>query len=377
MTSCQHLYHLPLLSTIELTYVRRCSSRNNLYPIGKKERTVIIFGQPGSGKTTLLYLLQSGEVVTTIPSFGFNIETIQAPTTSEQPLTLTGWDIGFGCQPIDRAITGQRDALMWRIDVSETDNVWFAESATVLAQALDALDSECQLKEVKKDFPILVLANKQDCPNVLPFYRIHDRFGAILSGRSSCIFVTSLTTRMDKSGLPEAFEWLRCALENASVGMVTPAAKSIPRPLPNLREASLLKKKIESWSLTRLTRPGEDTIFEGIEKYINESPQARARAYHVTMTYFWTQIVHLGIRNILPWTDLKTTETTLSSNISGMESPDQFALFLVLNPYVADENLWADYYSKEVMMSPAAKEGMVLPDKKPLPNLVTRDGISS
>lgn len=118
-------------------------------------------------------------------------------------------------------------------------------------------------------------------------------------------------------------------------------------------------------------------IFKGIEKYINESPQARARAFHVTMTYFWIQIVHLGIRNIQPSTELKVTETTLPSDISGMASPDQFTLFLALNPYVADGNLWADYYSKEVMMSPAAKGGMVLPDRKPLPNLVVRDAITS
>ncbi|KAG6863885.1 hypothetical protein C0993_010046, partial [Termitomyces sp. T159_Od127] len=121
----------------------------------------------------------------------------------------------------------------------------------------------------------------------------------------------------------------------------------------------------------------KDMIFVGIEKYINESSQTSTRAFHVTMTYFWIQIVHLGIRNMLPSTDLKTTETTFSSSISGMASPDQFTLFLVLNPYVSDGNLWADYYSKEVMMSPTAKRGMVLPDKKPLPNLVVRDAIAS
>lgn len=39
-------------------------------------------------------------------------------------------------------------------------------------------------------------------------------------------------------------------------------------------------------------------------------------------------------------------------------------------------NLWADYYSKDVMMSVEAKQGPVLPDVKPLPNLIVRDAIS-
>jgi hypothetical protein len=89
------------------------------------------------------------------------------------------------------------------------------------------------------------------------------------------------------------------------------------------------------------------------------------------MTYFWVQIVHLGMHNIAASTH---------SNASGSPqaaSPDLFPAFLLRNPYLADGNLWADYYSKEVMMSPAAKAAMVLPDKKPLPNLVVRDAIQT
>lgn len=54
---------------------------------------------------------------------------------------------------------------------------------------------------------------------------------------------------------------------------------------------------------------------------------------------------------------------------------DGFGRFLLLNPYVVDGNLWADYYTKGVIMTPEAKEQMVLPDKKPLPNLIARDSV--
>lgn len=43
---------------------------------GQKERRILILGLDGAGKTTILYRLQVGEVVTTIPTIGFNVETL-------------------------------------------------------------------------------------------------------------------------------------------------------------------------------------------------------------------------------------------------------------------------------------------------------------
>ena len=108
-------------------------------------------------------------------------------------------------------------------------------------------------------------------------------------------------------------------------------------------------------------------IFDGIKRYIAESQQANGRTFHETMTYFWVQIVHFGMGSMPPRED--GGEATAST--------DDFARFIVVNPYVVDGNLWSDYYSKEVIMSPAAKEAMVLPDKKPLPNLISRETIKS
>jgi hypothetical protein len=124
--------------------------------------------------------------------------------------------------------------------------------------------------------------------------------------------------------------------------------------------------------LTFNAHKGKDMNFEGIEKYISQSSQTRGRGFHVAMTYFWVQIVYLGIVSSaagIPPLSLQVSESNKAS------SQDKFSIFLFLNPYVVDGNLWIEYYSKEVMMSPAAKEHMVLPDKKPLPNLVIRDAI--
>lgn len=43
---------------------------------GTREMRILILGLDGAGKTTILYRLQVGEVVTTIPTIGFNVETV-------------------------------------------------------------------------------------------------------------------------------------------------------------------------------------------------------------------------------------------------------------------------------------------------------------
>ena len=130
-------------------------------------------------------------------------------------------------------------------------------------------------------------------------------------------------------------------------------------------------------------------IFDGIERYIAKSDQTRGRTFHVTMTYFWIQMVHFGIRSMPPMYSLPTPapapEDSTTTLVEVEPPPEKkkvdaaspsladFSAFLMLNPYVADGNLWADYYSRDVMMSPGARTGVVLSDKKHLPNLVLRD----
>ena len=52
-----------------------------------KELRILILGLDGAGKTTILYRLQIGEVVTTKPTIGFNVETL-----TYKNLKLNVWD---------------------------------------------------------------------------------------------------------------------------------------------------------------------------------------------------------------------------------------------------------------------------------------------
>ena len=107
-------------------------------------------------------------------------------------------------------------------------------------------------------------------------------------------------------------------------------------------------------------------IFDGIQKYIANSAQTTGRAFHITMTYFWIQIVHYGIASMPATSSLPSEKDTITP-------ADNFSFFLVMNPHVCDGMLFSDYYNKQTIMSPGAKEAMVLPDIKPLPNVVQRE----
>ena len=61
----------------------------NALSMGKKKTRILMLGLDGAGKTTILYKLQLGEYVSTVPTVGFNVETIEYKN-----LTMTIWDVG-------------------------------------------------------------------------------------------------------------------------------------------------------------------------------------------------------------------------------------------------------------------------------------------
>lgn len=58
------------------------------------DRKILFFGLDCAGKTTFLYRLALGEVVTTIPTIGFNVESVNIPLAAGKKMQVTGWDVG-------------------------------------------------------------------------------------------------------------------------------------------------------------------------------------------------------------------------------------------------------------------------------------------
>ncbi|KAJ7967509.1 ADP-ribosylation factor [Quillaja saponaria] len=58
-----------------------------LFP--KCEMRILMVGLDSSGKTTIIYKLRLGEIVTTIPTIGFNVECVEYKNIS-----FSVWDVG-------------------------------------------------------------------------------------------------------------------------------------------------------------------------------------------------------------------------------------------------------------------------------------------
>ncbi len=58
--------------------------------LGAKEaKSILMLGLDAAGKTTALYKMKLGETQTTIPTIGFNVETV-----TYKSLEFTMWDVG-------------------------------------------------------------------------------------------------------------------------------------------------------------------------------------------------------------------------------------------------------------------------------------------
>ncbi|KAJ5069360.1 adp-ribosylation factor 4b-related [Anaeramoeba ignava] len=123
---------------------------------GKKSKKVLMLGLDNSGRTVILYGLKIGEVVTTIPTIGFNVETIKKKGFS---FHLNIWEVsgGYAIRSLWRHYFNEVDALVWAIDVHDQR---IEESKTELLKLL----KDENLKEVKC---VLIICTKLDIPNGL------------------------------------------------------------------------------------------------------------------------------------------------------------------------------------------------------------------
>jgi len=88
--------------------------------LGNKEYRVLILGLDNAGKTTILYKLQMGEVVTTVPTIGFNVETV-----TYQNLRFQVWDLGgqTSIRPYWRCYYPNTSAIIYVVDSADADRM--------------------------------------------------------------------------------------------------------------------------------------------------------------------------------------------------------------------------------------------------------------
>ena len=113
----------------------------------KTEARILMVGLDAAGKTTILYKLKLGEIVMTIPTIGFNVETVE-----NKNINFTVWDMGGQgrARPLSRYYYMSTQALIFVVDCNDRDRI---------DEARDELHRVLNQDELR-DVMLLVLANK-------------------------------------------------------------------------------------------------------------------------------------------------------------------------------------------------------------------------
>merc|ERR1712115_666732 len=87
---------------------------------GKTEHRILLVGLDAAGKTTILYKLKLAEIVTTIPTIGFNVETVEYKNIS-----FTVWDVGGQdkIRPLWRHYYHNTQGLIFVVDSSDRERI--------------------------------------------------------------------------------------------------------------------------------------------------------------------------------------------------------------------------------------------------------------
>merc|ERR1712072_695477 len=164
-----------------------------------QEMRILMVGLDAAGKTTVLYKLRLGEVVTTIPTIGFNVETVEYKNIS-----FTVWYVG-----------GQdKIRPLWRHYYQGTQGLIFVVDSNDRDRAEDAREELSKMlnEDEMRDAVLLVFANKQDLPNAMPAAEVTEKLACttcVIGSGSSSLHVLPQVTVFTRG-------WIGCPAHSAA-----------------------------------------------------------------------------------------------------------------------------------------------------------------
>eukprot|EP00243_Klebsormidium_subtile_P002855 TRINITY_DN15791_c0_g1_i1.p1 TRINITY_DN15791_c0_g1~~TRINITY_DN15791_c0_g1_i1.p1 ORF type:complete len:192 (-),score=30.01 TRINITY_DN15791_c0_g1_i1:314-889(-) len=165
---------------------------------GSTEMRVVMLGLDAAGKTTILYKLHIGEILSTVPTIGFNVEKVQYKNVQ-----FTVWDVGGQekLRPLWRHYFGNTDGLIYVVDSLDKERIHkaAAEFSTITSDPL------------MRKSAILVFANKQDMPRCMTVAEVAEALG--LQKLRSRQWHIQGTCATKGEGLYEGLDWLASTLK--------------------------------------------------------------------------------------------------------------------------------------------------------------------
>ena len=121
--------------------------------IGKKDVRMLMVGLDAAGKTTILYQLKMNETVKTIPTIGFNVETLDY-----KGLNFTVWDVG-----------GQdKIRVLWKHYYQNTDGLIFVVDSNDKDRIDDAAEELKKMLKKHNETPSLTDMEITFIDSILP-----------------------------------------------------------------------------------------------------------------------------------------------------------------------------------------------------------------
>lgn len=181
---------LPLDPAIPITF-----TKDNRVHIGPKiEMRVVTLGLDDAGKTSILFKLKQNEFIQTIPTIGFNVETVEYKN-----MKFTIWDVGgqHKIRPLWKHYYFNTQAVIFVIDSSNKDR---------LSEAQNELAKLVQEKELR-EASLLIFVNKQDIQPCISIEDLTESFGLF---KLCCNRSWHIQACDAKSGygLQDGLEWL-------------------------------------------------------------------------------------------------------------------------------------------------------------------------
>lgn len=139
--------------------------RGLLDSFSERHAKILMLGLDAAGKTTVLYKLKLNEIVSTIPTIGFNVETVQ-PVRN---VSFTVWDVGGQdkIRPLWRHYFVGCEGLIFVVDSADSSR--FVEAKGELDWILESDEMD--------GVPVVILANKQDLPNAATPSQVATKLG--------------------------------------------------------------------------------------------------------------------------------------------------------------------------------------------------------
>ena len=165
----------------------------------KTPSRILMLGLDNAGKTTVLYKLKLGEVVTTIPTIGFNVETVEY-----KHISFTVWDVGgqTKIRPLWQHYFENTDAVIFVVDSSDKER---------LEEAREELENILQDDRVRHA-SLLVFSDKVDLPGSVTTTEVTEKLGLYKHKEREWFIQT--TCAVTGEGIVDGLEWLANNLKN-------------------------------------------------------------------------------------------------------------------------------------------------------------------